>query len=562
MTMIGVLFQAEDAAAVAEFFELFKTPWEPYVAGREYDVVITTVSEVPEIDARLLLAFESDKCSLDDSLGLRPGLKHAAADLELGAAQVPIYTGVLTFEEIGDVQACALVDGQVAGVRKEFEDRFVLRLGYDLFKETGRLLQRGQPLEHAGVPSLDLHIDAIRRWILEAGIPLAEIVPVPAGSRFMVCLTHDIDFVGIRYHRFDHSMWGFLFRATIGTLRRFLRGKIGLKDLGRCWAAALSLPFVQVGWLKDFWLPFDWYLDVEQGLGATYYLIPFKRRAGDKVSARHPERRAAAYDVGDVSEWVRRLQEAGCEIGVHGIDAWHSVEKGSEERQRIGTVTGDSNAGIRMHWLLSDADTVRVLEDAGYDYDSTVGYNETPGYRAGTCQVYRPPGARRLLELPMHIQDGALFFPQRLDLSEKAAWELCSRFIQHARTHGGVLTTLWHDRSHGPERLWGSFYVRLVSELKGQNVWFGTAHEVTEWFRARRCVTFERCRGSDGAERIIASCHGTKPERPFVVRIHHALRETTGVRPHNSWTDLLWTGETEAELPARAKLERLFSGVI
>jgi len=30
-----------------------------------------------------------------------------------------------------------------------------------------------------------------------------------------------------------------------------------------------------------------------------------------------------------------------------------------------------------MHWLLRDANTVSALEQSGYTYDSTVGYNET-----------------------------------------------------------------------------------------------------------------------------------------------------------------------------------------
>ena len=119
------------------------------------------------------------------------------------------------------------------------------------------------------------------------------------------------------------------------------------------------------GGSKDYWIPFEWYLEVEKGLGATYYLIPFKGRAGERVPSKHPERRAAAYDLSDLSDWIPLLQQAGCEVGVHGIDAWHSVEKGKEEKSRIGSVTGESNVGIRMHWLLTDAGTFDALEQAG-----------------------------------------------------------------------------------------------------------------------------------------------------------------------------------------------------
>ena len=37
--MIGVLANDGDMPWVAEFFELFKTPWERVVRGRHYDVV-------------------------------------------------------------------------------------------------------------------------------------------------------------------------------------------------------------------------------------------------------------------------------------------------------------------------------------------------------------------------------------------------------------------------------------------------------------------------------------------------------------------------------------------
>ena len=555
--MIGVIFEAAEAAAVEEFFQLFKTPWEPFVAERPYQVLITTASSVPECDALLKLVFQSRGSSIDAEWGLAQGSRKESAFLEIGNQRLPIYGEVLTFKENFGVKSCVFADGSVAGVTREFTDgRKAVRLGYDLFKEVQHILMHGQPLKHGAVPTLDLHIDLVRQWILQAGISLVEIPPFPAGSSFIVCLTHDIDFIGIRFHYLDHTMWGFLVRATVGALVRFVRGRMELRQLARCWGAVVALPLVYLGWLKDFWSPFEWYLEVEKGLGATYYIIPFKRRAGDKVPARHPERRATAYDVSDLSDWTSRLLEAGCDIGVHGIDAWHSSEKGKEERLRVSSVTGEPSVGIRMHWLLTDNDSVRAIEEAGYDYDATVGYNEAPGYRAGTGQVYRPHGARRLLELPLHIQDGSLFYPQRLDLSEGKAWEMCKKFIDHAKAHGGVLTILWHDRSHCPERFWGSFYARLVAGLKALDAWFGTAREVVEWFRARRSVTFERWPVSAGGARVFARCQGVTPRRPFVLRIHFPPGETSPAQSISSQTDVLWSGESDVDLSALIQSQR------
>jgi hypothetical protein len=324
-------------------------------------------------------------------------------------------------------------------------------------------------------------------------------------------------------------MWGFLYRSTVGASWDVARGKIALRKLLRSWKAAAVLPLVQLGVAKDFWLPFEWYLHVEHGIPTTYYVIPFKRRVGDNVAAHHANRRASAYDIADIPEWIATLMTNGCEVGVHGIDAWHSAQTGREELQRVRAVTGDSAVGIRMHWLLRDKHTPQVLEEAGYSYDSTVGYNETVGFRAGTTQVYLPPGNRTLLELPIHVQDSALFYPQRLDLAEAEAWGLCERIIDGVKEHGGVLTLLWHDRSHGPERFWGDFYERLLGRLKALNVWIASAREVVDWFRSRREVVFNRTE-------LVR--HGKEITPPLVVRLHSAGKTC----------DVAWSGAEAVNL--------------
>ena len=73
-----------------------------------------------------------------------------------------------------------------------------------------------------------------------------------------------------------------------------------------------------------------------------------------------------------------------------------------------------------MHWLYYDQQSPVALEQAEAVYDSTIGYKETVGYRAGTTQVYKPLQVTRLLELPMHVMDTALFYPAYLGFSPRA----------------------------------------------------------------------------------------------------------------------------------------------
>jgi hypothetical protein len=541
--MIGVIAKPGQAGLVEEFFELFKTPWEPFEAGRPYDVIITTTGEVPHGSAiSLLVVCGADAPAADRQLGIATAGRQRGGVVRDGENVLPIYRDLQTFAAHPDGGPFLAAERGCAGLRFERDRAVVIRIGYDLFDEAAELLTTGQPLEHAHVPTLDLHIEMLRRWILAAGIDVVEVPPVPAGHPFMACLTHDIDYVGIRRHFLDRTMWGFVARATIGALHGAMRGRLTIRKLLLCWRAVAMLPLVYLGWAEDFWEPFAWYARVEHGLPATYFLIPYKRRAGDKVTAAHAERRATRYDVADISGQIAGLLARGCEVGVHGIDAWHDATKGRDELEVVSRAANRTIGGIRMHWLLNDGRTASVLEAAGYRYDSTAGYNETVGYRNGTGQVFCPPAARSLLELPLHIQDGALFYGGRLNLSERQAGDRCAPMVEGAHRRGGVLTLLWHDRSHGPERFWGDFYVGLIAELKAANAWFGSADDVTAWFRWRRRLRFERP-GTGSTVRVVADAADGDPRFPRLIIRRYRGRRSTGVADAPfDFTDAPWLG--------------------
>ncbi len=105
------------------------------------------------------------------------------------------------------------------------------RIGYDLFSEVRTLLTVGQPPANANMPALELHIAFLRDLITGCGVPLVEIPPVPDGYRFIACLTHDVDHPSIRRHKWDHTMFGFLYRAIFGSLRNLIRGRMSVQDL-------------------------------------------------------------------------------------------------------------------------------------------------------------------------------------------------------------------------------------------------------------------------------------------------------------------------------------------
>jgi hypothetical protein len=518
--LIGVFSKENEAPIIEEFFQLFKTPWEFYQSNHLYDVVISTRNENTEWNAKLVLVYGSEPGAFDSEKDLLVGLQYKNSILSWNDVEFPVYGNTLTFDGKFKPIIGIKSSPKIAGIEFDGAGTKLVRIGYNLFEEVSFLLSSGQPLEFANIPTLEIHISILRRLILDAAIPFVEIPPVPQGYPFMVCLTHDVDFVGIRKHKLDHTMGGFLYRASIGSFLSFLKGGYSLSRLIRNWKAILSLPGIYLGLCKDFWLEFDRCLAIEKDLKSTFFFIPFKNLVGEKVSRRNSQRRAARYDITDVEGWAKELTAQGYEIGVHAIDAWHNYEKGVQERRRISEVTGKTNLGVRTHWLCFDKNSAGILDEAGFCYDSTFGYNELPGYRAGTTQVFRFFNSKNLLELPLHIQDKSLLDSRSPRLTEEQAWRVCVDFFDQASLYGGALTILWHMRSLSPERCWDNFYVQLLAEVKKRGAWIGNARQVVEWFRRRRMISFGDVFFTGNKLRLNLNLEADKADPNFVARVY------------------------------------------
>ena len=135
----------------------------------------------------------------------------------------------LLFESNEAADLKSKLSGQSAVFTTSRSNQKIVRIGYDLFREVDYLLSCGQPAEYAGVPTLDVHIAILRNLMIEAAVPFVEIPPVPYGFDYIACLTHDVDFTGIRNHKFDRTALGFLYRAVFKTLRDAFRGNAALK---------------------------------------------------------------------------------------------------------------------------------------------------------------------------------------------------------------------------------------------------------------------------------------------------------------------------------------------
>jgi hypothetical protein len=199
-----------------------------------------------------------------------------------------------------------------------------------------------------------------------------------------------------------------------------------------------------------------------------------------------------------------------------------------------------------------------MLEQAGFLYDSTLGYNDAVGFRSGTTQVFRLPETSSVFELPLNVMDTTMFYPDRMGLSETEALRLCRKLIDEMRTYSGVLTINWHTRSLSPERNWDDFYLELLKSLEKEKVWFAKAGDVVKWFLRRRNVSFDDMEVMD--DKIRLRLGGDQGDRelsensllPLCIRVYSPQagpRNTKEKSPSRSFIDLPWNGENHACFP-------------
>ncbi len=519
--MIGVAYSRDEQEVVEELFQIFKTPWEPLAEGKTYDVIITVGCLPATNRARLTVVYGPSK-TLSSNANRVAFETHSERGwtFDYEGHEVPVYGPLTLIHGEGEPVLKSTQDQAVIALLQSCGSERVMWVGYNLFAEVRELLTKGQPIERASVPALDIHISLLRQWILQSGLSLVEIPAFPAGYSHFACLTHDIDFIGIRRHCFDHSMFGFLRRATLDTFIGVLKRKAPASNLIRNAMAVLSLPFVYAGMCHDFWSLFNYCRRIEGKHRSTFFLIPFKNTAGGGGDRPASHRRATRYDVADVVASAKSLIAQGCEIGVHGIDSWRDVDSGKRELSRVKNCVGTADVGIRMHWLYWGLESAGVLDAAGYTYDSTFGYNETVGFRAGTFHPFRPLGASSLIELPMHLQDVSLFARNYMYLSQSDAWKEFCRLQSLAAIHGGVFTMLWHLRSFGPERYLAKLYVRMLGYLEQRGARIDTGENIIKWFNTRRQVRFQNVHLSDGSLHVQLSGVSSKVTPFFLMRVH------------------------------------------
>ncbi|HTY52968.1 MAG TPA: hypothetical protein VMB35_07220 [Methanomicrobiales archaeon] len=377
-------------------------------------------------------------------------------------------------------------------------------IGFDLFGEAGHILagdmdarwsRTAGPEKRglAAVPFLDFSEDLLLRCILEGcrrqNVPLVRKSAWPYGAGFAVCCTHDIDEIRKTYQWITYPLRS-LRHLDLAKFRRQATS-LGEKIRGR----------------EPYWT-FGDMASLERELGVTSTSFFLEETAPvevlRKASWKHSGRR---YRFGDpaVADVMRELDQKGHEIGLHGsYNSFADLPLLRKEKADLEKALGREVRGIRQHNLrLRIPDTWDIQEKAGLGYDSTLGFNDTVGFRGGTSSPFRPfhPREKRamgIVEIPLIIQDTALF-------RQGNPWEDFLEILHEVQRYRGVLTLLWHhvvfNRNEFPG--WGETYREIIRHCQREGAWIATAGGIAEWWSRRSNATVESSY-EDGVLRIRA----------------------------------------------------------
>ena len=378
-----------------------------------------------------------------------------------------------TFHREGLAYPCVIVNG------------CRLIMGFDVFSEIGYILsgfletRLKKPSDESEKMIKTPVVDMLEELLFTSlqlvcegnGLSLEHKPFWPDGKKFAVCLTHDVDRV---YKTFQYipSILAHIRRIEPSGIIKQARNLLSRR-----------------GKDNPFW-NFEEIMNLENRLGvkSTFFFLnesgkpnPFSYSSWIKFTGRYN------IDSPDIIEIIKKLHSEGFEIGMHGsYNSYNDVNLLKREKAELEEILGDRVYGIRQHYLNFDLqNTFNCQVVAGFEYDSTIGFNKGTGCRRGTCFPFYPLDHNTgkelpLLEIPLIIMDVAL---NNRDLLGQ-----CLEVMDEVERHKGVLTLLWHQSKLNQDDLSGliEIYKQLIETAQSKNTWITTANDLQKWWRDRQ----------------------------------------------------------------------------
>jgi hypothetical protein len=302
-------------------------------------------------------------------------------------------------------------------------------------------------------PLVDEYVELLW-WLMQQQWPQLE----RKQNQYRLCLSHDVD---TPYHVVDRSP----LEVAAGAAADVVFGRGVHSAAGRLRNA---LRVYREGETADPYNTFSFIMSTseEHSVASAFYFIT--RRVLGRLDG------TSRFSSPKIVDLIREIHDRGHEVGIHpGYSTYRDSEEIAtdfrllrEQCDRLGV--RQESWGGRQHYLRwKNPTTWAAWEQAGLDYDSTVGFAEHVGFRCGTCREFsafdlRARSPLRLRERPLVAMDRSLFDYMRLGRDQ--AFDTVKRLSDVCRIYGGNFTLLWHNNmlAEADDKAW---YQSIVSEI-------------------------------------------------------------------------------------------------
>ena len=178
------------------------------------------------------------------------------------------------------------------------------------------------------------------------------------------------------------------------------------------------------------------------------------------------------YDVSDskTRALLSQIIKYGAEVGLHPtFDAWQSAEIMEQQKKELEQVCGKTITTCRQHWLkFSWQKTWAAQQSIGLMQDSTIMFNDRPGFRAAACLKWHPwdqtkNRAHTIFEVPTMMMDSH-FYDYKMFSDEQRSVEI-EKWVNEPKLTGGEVTVLWHPHTLTNDYGWMPGFKNILKAL-------------------------------------------------------------------------------------------------
>lgn len=191
----------------------------------------------------------------------------------------------------------------------------------------------------------------------------------------------------------------------------------------------------------------------------------------------------------------KKMAEDGWEFGFHAsINAKDNIDAFIYGKHFLEEKLGVPVYGIRHHyWALDWLNpyiTFRKHVNAGFRYDTSIAWKDSPGFRASTCLPFQPfdpiwNKPLNIYEISASLMDGHIIRDNDISVSVQSGQEL----IRIVKEYGGIAVLDWHQEAACNRYCYENYMTVFNNILEpfwdDSDAWFATPWEIVKHWHKR-----------------------------------------------------------------------------